>query len=273
MKIRTRALSIVVISTALVLTAVPADSAPGGHRWAPAAVAKIHPGVQLVSGGQCTSNFVFADAKDVYLGQAAHCSGTGSADDTNGCTAGVQPLGRPVTIEGASRRGVLVYNSWVTMQQRGEKNAATCAFNDFALVKVHPDDRAKVNPSVPFWGGPNKLATSSGGGLFVYSYQNSSLRQGLEILSPKRGIDTGTGDAWSHNVYTLTPGIPGDSGSGFLGADGSAIGVLSTIELFPRVASNNVIDLARALAYMHRHTDLDDVRLVSGTTKFSARLI
>lgn len=274
MSIRTRIASITVICTALLAAAAPADSAASaGRRWAPADVATIHPGVQIVGGGQCTSNFVFADATDVYLGQAAHCSGTGSADETDGCDAGVLPLGRPVTIEGASRPGVVVYNSWVTMQQRGEKDAATCALNDFALVKVHPDDRPKVNPSVPFWGGPHGLATEDAGGLFVYSYQNSSLRMGLSALSPKRGIDTGTGDAWSRNVYTLTPGIPGDSGSGFLDENGSAIGVLSTIELFPRIGSNNVIDLSRALEYMHRQTDLDDVRLVPGTTSFSPRLI
>lgn len=274
MRIASPAAAIAVIVVAVLLHAAPADSAPGRpHRWAPAGEATIHPGVQIVAAGQCTSNFVFADSTDVFLGQAAHCSGTGSADETDGCSAGVLPLGRRVTIEGASRPGVVVYNSWVSMQKRGEKDAATCAFNDFALVKVHPDDRSKVNPSVPFWGGPNKLADANAGGVFVYSYQNSSLRMGLSALSPKRGIDTGTGDAWSHNVYTLTPGIPGDSGSGFLGEDGSAVGVLSTIEVFPRIGSNNVIDLPRALEYMHRYTELDEVQLVPGTTRFSARLI
>ena len=34
---------------------------------------------------------------------------------------------------------------------------------------------------------------------------------------------------WSHDVYTVTPGIPGDSGSGFLDADGRAFGTLSTV--------------------------------------------
>ncbi len=274
MRRRTRVTLIALLAAAtLLVTASLADSAPG-RRWAPAATAPVHPGVQTVTeAGQCTSNFVFTDASDVYIGQAAHCSGTGGADQTNGCDAGVLPLGSPVRIDGASRRGVLAYNSWVAMQERGEKDAATCASNDFALVRIHPDDRPKVNPSVPFFGGPSKLGTSGARGLLVYSYQNSPLRQGIAALSPKWGINTGTGDAWSRNVYTVTPGIPGDSGSGFLGEDGSAIGVLSTLEVFPRVGSNNVIDLARALEYMHRYSDLRDVRLATGTTPFSSRLL
>ncbi|MCW2567634.1 MAG: hypothetical protein JWN54_1731, partial [Mycobacterium sp.] len=32
----------------------------------------------------------------VYLGQAAHCAGTGAATETNGCTAASRPLGTPV---------------------------------------------------------------------------------------------------------------------------------------------------------------------------------
>ncbi len=53
--------------------------------WAPAATATIHPGVQVfTAGAQCTSNFVYQDGSNVYLGQAAHCSGTGSNTDTNG---------------------------------------------------------------------------------------------------------------------------------------------------------------------------------------------
>ena len=54
--------------------------------WAPASSATIHPGVQVfTNGAQCTSNFVFSDGSNVYLGQAAHCSSTGEQTSTNGC--------------------------------------------------------------------------------------------------------------------------------------------------------------------------------------------
>ena len=46
------------------------------------AAGAIHPGVQtFTAGAQCTSNFVFSDGGTTYLGQAAHCSGTGAATD------------------------------------------------------------------------------------------------------------------------------------------------------------------------------------------------
>ena len=44
------------------------------------------------------------------------------------------------------------------------------------------------------------------------------------------------GGGWSRTVYTVTPGIPGDSGSGFLNASGQAIGVLSTVAIAPYAA-------------------------------------
>ncbi len=40
------------------------------------------------------------------------------------------------------------------MQATRETNQDICAFNDFALVKLHPADVGKVNPSVPGFGGP-----------------------------------------------------------------------------------------------------------------------
>ena len=62
------------------------------------------------------------------------------------------------------------------------------------------------------------------------------------------------GNGWSHNVSTLTPGIPGDSGSGFLNDSGQAIGILSTLQLAPLPGSNGVGDLGKELAYLHANT-------------------
>ncbi len=121
----------------------------------------------------------------------------------------------------------------------------TCDYNDFALVKVDAADVSKVNPSVPFWGGPVAVDTDgSASGETVYSYGNSSLRGGVEALSPKQGSSLGTqGDGWTHPVYTVSPGVPGDSGSAFLGSDGKALGTLSTLAIAPLAGSNGVGDL------------------------------
>ena len=73
------------------------------------------------------------------------------------------------------------------MQAAGETDANTCDYNDLALVKLDPADYGKVNPSIPFWGGPTGLTDTSATGDKVLSYGNSSLRLGVTQLSPKEG--------------------------------------------------------------------------------------
>src|SRR4051812_8734314 len=97
-----RRLVVVLAVLASTLLGAAATTAPAhalGPQWAPAATAKIHPGTMMyTAGAQCTANFVFADPEmNVYVGYAAHCAGTGSATDTDGCKAGSLPLGTPVT--------------------------------------------------------------------------------------------------------------------------------------------------------------------------------
>jgi hypothetical protein len=257
--------------TMLALAAVVAAAAPAtAQAWAPAASAPIHPGVMTsTGGGQCTANFVYTEGSDVYIGQAAHCSGTGESTDTDGCTSASLPVGTPVEVDGASRPGTLAYNSWITMQATGEKDPDTCAYNDLALVKLDPADAAKVNPSVPFWGGPTAEGATTSRGDTVYSYGNSSLRAGVSALSPKYGKSLGQDSGgWNHTVYTATPGIPGDSGSAFLSKSGAALGVLSTVAVAPLPASNGVGDLKHELTYARSHGH-SGLTLALGTEPFS----
>jgi hypothetical protein len=239
------------------------------------AAGEIHPGVQTVTdGGQCTANFIFRDANATYIGQAAHCSGTGGATDTNGCDSGSLPTGTPVTVGGATRPGTLVYNSWLTMQSGHEADSETCQFNDLALVRVDPADVGKINPSVPGFGGPVGVASLGGTGSTVFTYGNSELRGGIQKLSPKQGVVVqNTPSGWSHTVYTVTPGIPGDSGSGFMNASGQAIGILSTLDILPTPGGNGVGDLAKELAYMRANSQFSGVGLVPGTQAFKPNLV
>src|SRR4051812_33948280 len=243
--------------------------------WAPASSASVHPGVQtFTNGGQCTANFVFYDgAGTEYIGQAAHCSGTDGNTATDGCTSHSLPTGTPVDVTGASKPGTMVYNSWLTMQSLGESDANTCAFNDLALVKLDPADYGSVNPSVPFWGGPTGVGTAAAGEN-VYSYGNSELRGGITALSPKQGkvlsVDAG---GWRYNVFTVTPGIPGDSGSAFLNKTGQALGVLSTVQLAPLAGSNGVGDVGRELAYAQAHSGIAGLTLANGTQPFNSKAL
>ena len=266
---------------AAVATAPAANAAPA---WAPAATAAITPGVQMYTeGAQCTGNFVFTDnADNVYVGYAAHCAGLGSATDTNGCLNESVPLGTAVTFnKGGSLvssgtqvgTGTLVYSSWRTMRANGVTDSNTCAYNDFALVKVSNADKGKVNPSIPFWGGPTGIDTDgTAAGDRVWSFGNSSLRGGVTQLSPKTGISLGDDAAdggWSHPLYTVTPGVPGDSGSAFVSAGGKAVGTLSTLGLAPLPLSNNIGDLAKELAFAQANSGIAGLTLVNGTEAFN----
>src|SRR6478736_6615313 len=265
---------------AAVLSAPQADAAT---TWAPAATADIHPGTMMYTdGAQCTGNFVFTDsAGNVYVGYAAHCAGTGSSTDTDGCQTQSLPLGTAVTFnDGGSLlnegtqvgSGTLAYSSWDTMRKTGETDANTCAYNDLALVKVAAGDVGKVNPSIPFWGGPTGIDTDgTAAGDRVWTYGNSSLRFGVSQLSPHTGISLGDDAAdggWSHPLYTVTPGVPGDTGSAFVSADGKALGVLSTLGLAPLPLSNNIGDLGKELAYAQQHSGISGLQLANGTEAF-----
>ncbi|WP_433684832.1 hypothetical protein [Nocardia sp. CA-119907] len=257
-----------------------------GHRWASAASATITPGVQINTQGgrQCTANYTFVDnAGNVYLGQAAHCAGTGIGDlaDPDGCTAESLPLGTEVTFNRGSLlmfpgevvgTGQLVYSSWLAMQHDGERDHNTCIYNDFALVKVAPQDVGKVNPSVPYWGGPVGINTT-GTDIddCVYGYGNSGLRFGIAELSPRTGQSKADGQAtagWTHALTAPMPGIPGDSGSAFLDRNGYALGTLSTLGISLPIV-NNIGDMSHELAYARAHSNISGLSLVLGTEPFN----
>ncbi|HXB16811.1 MAG TPA: serine protease [Solirubrobacteraceae bacterium] len=258
--------------------------------WAPASSATIHPGVMTFTGGpsflegagQCTANFVYTDSSgNVYLGQAAHCSSTGEDTETNGCSTKSLPLGTPIYsgdivnggVQTGTKIGTLAYNSWIAMHEAKETNPETCAYNDLALIKIDSSQVSKVNPTVPFWGGPDGLASGvASTGSQVFSYGNSILRLGVSALSPKTGVSLGATEesgGWSQEVYTVSPGIPGDSGSAFMNAEGDALGVLSTVELAPVAGSNGVGSLPKELEYANKVTGLG-IKVAPGTTAFNS---
>jgi hypothetical protein len=127
---RTFAAVVTCATAAVPLVAAQAPPAAAAPTWAPAATAPIHPGVQTVTaGGQCTANFVFYDASNtVYIGQAAHCSGT-AARPRPTVAPGSLPLAGPGR---RAQPGTMVYNSWLAMQAGDQPD--TCAFSDLALV-------------------------------------------------------------------------------------------------------------------------------------------
>lgn len=199
----------------------------------------------------------------------------GGTPGSNGCDADSLPLGTKIQVNGADKPGVLAYNSWLTMHAAGEKDQNICAFNDLALVRIDPVDVGKVNPSIPFRGGLTGTTTNGTGlGDTLLSYGDSELRAGIAQLSPIQGKSLGDdGAGWSHSVFTATSGIPGDSGSAFLDANGRALGVLSTLQIAPLAGGNSVGDLSRELSYLNRHASLGSVQLARGTEPFRGPLL
>lgn len=261
------------IVTVLIATGALAALPATAGAWAPAATAKIHPGVQtFTDGAQCTANFVYQAGGTTYLGQAAHCSGTGGSTETNGCDSASLPEGTQVDIGDTGIKGTMVYNSWIRMQAAHETDDETCQYNDLALIEIPAGNVADVNPSVPKFGGPTGLGTAANGST-VYTYGNSELRGGITLLSPKQGaVLTTTPGGWSRTVLTVTPGIPGDSGSGFLNASGQAFGVLSTLAILPIPASNGVGDLGKEIAYAQAH-GVAGLAVVPGTEPFKPGIL
>ena len=187
----------------------------------------------LSGASQCTSNFVYTDASgNVYLGQAAHCSSTGESTETNGCTTKSLPLGTSIysgeIVNGGVQNGTLIgtlaYNSWIAMQSKHETDR-----EHLRLQRPRADqDRSRPRSPTstrPCRSGVARTASpraSRQTGDRVFTYGNSILRLGVSALSPKTGVSLGEQEetgGWSQQLYTVTPGIPGDSGSGFMDAE------------------------------------------------------
>lgn len=243
--------------------------------------APVRPGSPITTGesGRCTANFVFTDrAGRVYLGQAAHCAqdpADASPLDVDACDYGRQlPTGTPVKLGDVGVPGRLAYSSWATMQERGETDPGACRYNDFSLVEVRASEVDLVNPSLPVFGGPTGVNSEGPrAGDVLCGWGNSPLWQGLEPLSPKRSVVAHTdGSGRAHWVYSMYPGVPGDSGGPYVDPQGRALGSLSELSL-DLPGANIITDIGRALSYAEAYGGFDGLRLVPGTAPFVGPLL
>ena len=62
------------------------------------------------------------------------------------------------------------------------------------------------------------------------------------------------------------------SGSGFLDAQGRAVGTLSTVAIAPLSGSNGLGNLRRELAFAREHSGIEGLRLLHGRQPFSSLL-
>ncbi|MGQ0574038.1 MAG: serine protease [Pseudonocardia sp.] len=217
----------------------------------------------------CTAAFVFRNERATFLAYAAHCAIPVQDKKRSGCEYDTLPLGTRVEIQGtagARAYGSLAYSSWRTMREIGESDDDRCRFNDLALVEIDTVDAGSVDPTVPVVGGPSGIdRTPPERFERVVSYQPYVTEPAM-----KQGVMLGTrGGGWLHRVDVAPAANLGDSGSGLLGPDGTAFGILATRYL-DRLATSGVTDLRLALAYAQRYGQVGELELVPGRTPFRA---
>lgn len=258
---------------ATTLSAQSRRPAMASDTWADEAAAQIRPGAQTMTGAAkalCTAGFLFFDDQSFYVSQAAHCASVSGPTASNGCATESLPLGTEVWIGNDQRLGHLAYSSWLTMQAAGEADEDLCAYNDFALVRVD-GPRSIANPTVPVWGGPDRLLDGElepGAGL--HSYGNSPVWLGQPAACARVGILVGrTPSDLAFRVLSVPPGVPGDSGGPYLDESGAAAGILSSLQYLPYPGANRVTALGAAVDYMSEIGGLR-AQLATGTRPFAS---
>ena len=145
----------------------------------------------------CTANFVFRKKHAYGLGTAGHCA----AKDALGAYPDVTAYVVPPAGQGAP--GFYNIGQFVLSRDDG-------VGEDFAMIQVYPEYESWLNPSMPVWGGPTGVYTSTaptvvkhfGHGLVVGT--GGTPRAGV---APIWDAKDGTAFAW----YGV--GMMGDSGS------------------------------------------------------------
>ena len=175
----------VLILVVAALAVVPSTASA----WAPAASAPIHPGVQtFTAGAQCTANFIFTDGGNIYIGQAAHCSGTGGRPTPTAAR-------RLAADRHAGRGRRAPASPGPSSTTRGSRCRRTASRRQHLPVQrpragqARPGRRRQGQPVGARLRRPDRRRRRLGRrGDDVYSYGNSSLRGGVTQLSPKQGV-------------------------------------------------------------------------------------
>lgn len=218
--------------------AVPAPDAEARPGWAPLRDALVRPGVDIHTPTRvCPSNFLFVrpDNTSVFLGTTANCMRD-------------LPVGGLVTVGGPEVLGFLVYSSWQTMEETGEKDPYAREYNDFAVIKIDESFRHLVNPTMLHLGGPAGLSEGDPGlGARVRTYTNDTSQEGL--------VSGHAGD-WALLVHGAPPTLPGTMGRGALTPEGKALGVVVNLGVVPNPGANGVARLDTLMAYAKEHAKL-----------------
>lgn len=148
----------------------------------------------------CTSNFVFSNGSQYFIGMAGHCAQKGWDVDMLALPFGIVNIGQVVLSTGDAGIG-----------------------NDFGLIAIDPSLNQWVSPSMAHWGGPTGAYTGSGPAVVQHTGWGLVVGTGG---TPRVGLGTTwTPDEWRFiGVINLV-----DSGSGANVLGGLAAGNITHI--------------------------------------------
>ncbi|HET7529889.1 MAG TPA: hypothetical protein VFJ98_02910 [Mycobacteriales bacterium] len=265
---RLSARTVVAACAALTTGAVALVGATGADaattvRWAPAARATVHPGVQVtIAGVKCVAGFVMTDGRRVFVAVPGSCAGVDDGKPTDGCTAAQVPYGLKVRVGGARYKGRIAYSSYTEMQLRGTTAPNKCANNSLVLIRLDNRDIHRTNPSLPApTGGPTGLATAPPAQFDqLTAYVNHAATQGMATQNSDAGwafsVELGSVDATQLGAPVLTD-------------RGRALGMVT---LVPKLQTDpaTVSSLAKEIAFMQTVRGFGHVHLARGTRTFTA---
>jgi hypothetical protein len=211
--------------------------------WASPDHAQVRPGAVVHTPKRdCASNFLFIrpDNSSVFLGTTANCFRD-------------QPLGTLATVGGPENVGVLVYSSWQTMDEVGEKDATARDVNDFAVVRMDESARPVESPALLGLAGPRGMADAGSVGA-------GSALQMRVVHDPvpewrDAVVATKTSD-WGYEAYATTPPLPGEMGGPVVDASGHAVGVVVGLGVTPMPGAVTVARLDALMQYASEHAKL-----------------
>ena len=252
--------------------------AAASRQWAPADTATIHPGVHDVHRGRAVHRELRLHRR--RLAPTSATRRTAPAPAQRPTPTAVTPArcrsarrSRSTALRAARHAGLQLVDRHAG---RGRDRLARPASTTTSRWSgsTRPTSR-KVNPSVPGFGGPTGIGQPRRHRLDT-STPTATRRCAAAVtqLSPKQGkvVDALRPAAGARRVYTVTPGIPGDSGSGVPQRDRRRrLGTLSTVAIAPLAGSNGVGDLAKELAYCSA-TAAPAASVVNGTEPFQPSL-
>ncbi|HET6403519.1 MAG TPA: hypothetical protein VFH78_02635 [Candidatus Thermoplasmatota archaeon] len=188
--------------------------------------AVIYPGAKALTPiGQCTLNFVVTDGVELYVGTAGHC---------------VRGVGDRVRVPG------VVFGTVVQSAYGGGR--------DWAFVRVDPEDRHLVDPTLATWGGPRGAREAMPGEVVVHHGWGASLGQ-VDETRGRAGVVV----APVHRGFIYAGSVDsGDSGSPVMLATGEAAGIaVATIFIPLPEPARNPVPVTWATSFPDAMADLE----------------